>query len=235
MIPKGWERALLSSLIEALDAGVSVNSEDRPKETGEIGILKTSAVTYGVFDPHAHKTILRDEEKRAKLNPVKGSIIISRMNTKALVGASVYIAQDYKNLFLPDRLWQTRRKHDSFSMHWLSYLLASDHMRYRISSVARGTSGSMKNISKKDLLSLKIIIPPLLEQQKIAKILSTWDEAIRLTQELVAAKEQRKKGLMQRLLTGQVRFDGFGERLGYRNALNMRIPNHWIWQLCREE
>jgi type I restriction enzyme S subunit len=52
-------------------------------------------------------------------------------------------------------------------------------------------------------------LPPLAEQRKIAEILSTWDEAIAKTEALIAALEQRKKGLMQRLLTGQVRFPGF--------------------------
>lgn len=66
---------------------------------------------------------------------------------------------------------------------------------------------------------LMIPLPPLPEQRKIAEILSTWDEAIAKTEQLIEALRQRKKGLMQRLLTGQVRFPGFvgewkTERLG---------------------
>jgi type I restriction enzyme S subunit len=47
------------------------------------------------------------------------------------------------------------------------------------------------------------------EQRKIAQILSTWDEAIALVEALIAALKRRKQGLMQRLLTGAVRFPGF--------------------------
>ncbi len=54
-----------------------------------------------------------------------------------------------------------------------------------------------------------IYLPPLPEQRKIAEILSTWDEAIAANERLLASLRQRKKGLMQRLLTGQVRFAGF--------------------------
>ena len=50
---------------------------------------------------------------------------------------------------------------------------------------------------------------PLPEQLKIAEILSTWDEAIAQTEQLIAALQRRKKGIMQRLLTGEVRFAGF--------------------------
>jgi type I restriction enzyme, S subunit len=65
------------------------------------------------------------------------------------------------------------------------------------------------NITKKDVEDFPILLPPLPEQRKIAEILSTWDEAIAASERLLASLRQRKKGLMQRLLTGQVRFAGF--------------------------
>jgi type I restriction enzyme S subunit len=49
----------------------------------------------------------------------------------------------------------------------------------------------------------------LAEQHKIAEILSTWDEALALLDRRIEAAAQRKKGLMQRLLTGRVRFPEF--------------------------
>ncbi len=58
-------------------------------------------------------------------------------------------------------------------------------------------------------LKQKIPFPPLKEQQRIAQILSTWDDAISKQEALIKAKEELKKGLMQKLLSGEVRFDGF--------------------------
>lgn len=55
----------------------------------------------------------------------------------------------------------------------------------------------------------KIYLPPLEEQRKIAAILSTWDAAIGLVEQLIAALGRRKQALMQLLLTGAVRFAGF--------------------------
>ena len=78
-----------------------------------------------------------------------------------------------------------------------------------MSDRATGTSGSMKNISQEAFLSIAIAIPPLAEQRKIAAILSTWDEAITLTHQLIAALQRRKQALMQLLLTGAVRFPEF--------------------------
>lgn len=48
-------------------------------------------------------------------------------------------------------------------------------------------------------------IPPLSEQKRIVKILSTWDEAISVTEKLLTNSQQQKKALMQQLLTGNKR------------------------------
>ena len=45
--PDGWERVPLSAVIADLVAGASVNGEERPAGPGEVGVLKTSAVSAG--------------------------------------------------------------------------------------------------------------------------------------------------------------------------------------------
>ena len=57
--------------------------------------------------------------------------------------------------------------------------------------------------------NLMILLPPLDEQEKIAEILSTWDEAINLAINLIESKKQFKKALMQNLLTAKIRFPQF--------------------------
>ena len=49
------------------------------------------------------------------------------------------------------------------------------------------------------------MIPPLKEQQKIAEIISSWDQAISATERLLENSQQQKKALMQQLLTGKKR------------------------------
>ena len=59
------------------------------------------------------------------------------------------------------------------------------------------------------IAGMKLPLPPLPEQTAIANLLSTWDDAIQNTTQLIAQKEQRKKWLMQQLLTGKKRLKGF--------------------------
>ena len=64
-------------------------------------------------------------------------------------------------------------------------------------------------VSKDNLKKLKLLLPPLAEQKKIAGILGTWDEAIEKLSSLIEQKKNLKKGLMQKLLTGKTRLNGF--------------------------
>lgn len=69
--------------------------------------------------------------------------------------------------------------------------------------------GAMPALSFQIVGNLKVQLPPLPEQKKIASILATWDEAIAYKEKLIERKIERKQGLMQKLLSGQVRFPGF--------------------------
>ncbi len=61
------------------------------------------------------------------------------------------------------------------------------------------------HVGHKNVARLKLKLPPLPEQRKIAQILSTWDRGIATTEKLIDASKQQKKALMQQLLTGKKR------------------------------
>jgi type I restriction enzyme S subunit len=206
-----WESLNLKQLIKDLQSGISVNSEDRPiADDSEFGILKTRSVADGVFKESENKKIVDEEITRAKLNPTENEIIISRMNTPQLVGESGYIDKTYPNLFVPDRLWQTITYAEKCHNRWLSYFLITDRVRYNLKSIATGTSGTMKNISKPNFLSIKVNCPSLPEQQKIASFLSAVDEKIQQLTKKKSLLEQYKKGVMQQLFPST----GSGQRSG---------------------
>ena len=69
-------------------------------------------------------------------------------------------------------------------------------------------------INKSQFESVRLPLPLLPEQKKIAEILSAWDEVIEQTNKLIDAKKRRKKALMQQLLTGKKRLPGFNKSWG---------------------
>lgn len=207
---KNWIKGHISDLISSLDAGVSVNGFDRPKSNGELGVLKVSAVSYGAFDPTANKAVIPEDICRLKESPKRGHIIVSRSNSPGLVAANVLVGDDYPDLFLSDKLWQLKPKPGiELCIEWLANFMSSTPVRYKLSKLATGTSDSMKNISKDDLLSLKVDIPPYREQKEIARILGCSNRAIYLTELMISAQKERHKWLMQQILTGKRRLPGF--------------------------
>ncbi len=64
-------------------------------------------------------------------------------------------------------------------------------------------------INKSTFENYKILCPPFEEQKSIAKILSLWDTAIAKQTALIEKLTLRKRGLMQQLLTGKKRLEGF--------------------------
>jgi type I restriction enzyme S subunit len=205
-IPVGWEIVTLDDLIKSMDGGVSVNGDNRQKNTDEIGVLKVSSVFKGRFLPNNHKAVIKEDEARVKLNPLKDRILFSRANTPELVGESGYIDKDYKDLFLPDKIWMIDVKDRAeTNVKWLSYVLCSGQVRKTIADVATGTSGSMKNISKPNLLGIRIALPSFSEQVRIAAAVQSVDDNLYLTVDKLEHTKSIKKALMQDLLTGKVR------------------------------
>ena len=90
---------------------------------------------------------------------------------------------------------------------FLSFLLVAQKNRIRqlVSTAGHGTG----RLDTSLIQGYPINLPPLPEQKKIAQILSTWDQAITATERLLENSQQRKKGLMQQLLTGKKRLPGF--------------------------
>lgn len=69
-----------------------------------------------------------------------------------------------------------------------------------------GTVIKLMTLKPRDFLRMKSYIPCLEEQQKIAEFLSTIDTVIAKQKETVSAWEKRKKGVMQKLFSQEVRF-----------------------------
>lgn len=111
---------------------------------------------------------------------------------------------------------------------FIRHVLAAYPVRRLIDAWAKGST--FREITIDDLRKVPVPLPPVSEQRKIASILSTCDDVIERTRELIAAKREQKKGLMQQLLTGKRRLRGFSrnpERIATPLAY---MPSDWPLQ-----
>lgn len=211
-----WEERKLKDLILTVEAGVSVNSKDASvSDTVSKAVLKTSAISKGNFNHKENKKVIEEDLERVK-KPVKAdTILVSRMNTPALVGEVGYVENDYPNLYLPDRLWEVEVDKEITTAKWLVSALVTDKNEYKIKSLGTGTSGSMKNIAKSDFLNINIKVPNLKEQIKIQSFIGILNKKIQLQQQKIDLLQEQKKGFLQKMFpkngetVPELRFDGF--------------------------
>ncbi len=112
-------------------------------------------------------------------------------------------------------------KENKVNLSFYKWYLVSDLFHSRLQLVATGSTNSHVRVSPKETLNWRLPIPPILEQQKIAKILTSVDEVIEKTQAQIDKLKDLKTGMMQELLT-----NGIGHT-EFKDSPVGRIPAEW--------
>jgi len=143
-------------------------------------------------------------------NVKKGDVFFTRTSeTIDEIGLSAVILDNVKDTVFSGFILRARPINNLLDNLYKKYCFSTHMTRKEIIKKSSYTTRALTN--GKFLSEVIIPLPPLKEQQKIAQILTTWDDAISKQEKLIKAKERLKKGLMQKLLSGEVRFAGFDE------------------------
>ncbi len=100
-----------------------------------------------------------------------------------------------------------RDKYGKTAAGYRTYILNHPQVVRELRRIATGFS--VFGVSKTNLAKIKLPLPPPKEQQAIADLLHLMDTAINKNNLLIEKKLLQKKGLMQKLLTGEKRLKGF--------------------------
>ncbi len=142
-------------------------------------------------------------EERVEKSLLKfGDFLVSRSNTPDKVGRSILFKNEIINCSYPDLMMRFRINETLAYPYFIEQYLKTKSIRAYFSNSASGSSKSMVKINKSILEKTPLLLPSLEEQIQIAKMLSTWDNAIQTTKKLLENSRQQKKALMQRLLKG---------------------------------
>ena len=152
---------------------------------------------------------LTAEQRDNSGNPVYGSGGIIGLHSKPIVkGGGIIVARkgslgnvfyEQQDFFPIDTVFYITENETTFNLLFLFYYLTN--MKLENFAIVTSKAG----ISRSEIHLLKILIPPLPEQQKIASILSNIDTQINSQTQYKEKLERLKKSLMQKLLTGEVR------------------------------
>ncbi|HEN8201410.1 TPA: restriction endonuclease subunit S [Proteus mirabilis] len=219
MVPNGWFTYKFSEIVKETQLGTT------ERHKGEfcsdpIPLLKMGNLSWGGFNLKSLETLPRSRVDESLILK-KGDFLFNTRNTPELVGKSAVWNGELTEAIFDNNINRIVF-HNSIDPFYLGLYLNNGRGKSVINSLPAGST-SVAAIYWKDLKNIKLTLPPLPEQKKIAQILSTWDKAIATTEKLIATSQQQKKALMQQLLTGKKRLlDKNGVRFsGDWNALNL--------------
>ncbi|MEI0531732.1 restriction endonuclease subunit S [Brachyspira pilosicoli] len=193
-LPSGWEEVKLGDIADIV-MGQSPKSKFYNKDNKGLPFLQGSS-TFGYIYP-TFNIYSSDIKKVAK----SGSIL---MSVRAPVG-DVNIANT--NICIGRGLCAINSNNKSIN-NYIFYILK--YYKNKLLNNQKGTTFGA--ITKDDIINFNIILPPIDEQKRISDILSICDKLIENLTKLIEKKELYKKGVMQKILSGKVRFNGFTDK-----------------------
>ncbi len=203
---KGYNKGRFGDFVKTIIAGSSYGGEQKENlNDNEFGVLKISAVTWGVFNPKEFKVVNKVDLRGKVIHPAKGDLLFSRANTKELVGATCIVDADYPKLFLPDKIWNIKLKETELNKVYVHYLFKNSTFKNILTQDATGTSGSMLNISMEKLRNVKFPKPPIELQTQFAQIVEKTEELKTQYQQSLQELENLYGSLSQRAFKGELR------------------------------
>ncbi|MBC2697295.1 MAG: hypothetical protein HF976_11665 [ANME-2 cluster archaeon] len=206
IIPDDWAVKKLAEVsdIKTGPFGSALHQKDYVQEgtpiitvehLGEQGVVHDNLPMVSDFDRNRLKSYVLK----------RGDIVFSRVGS---VDRNSLIRETEDGWLFSGRLLRIRVTTANILPNYLSYHFHQEITKQRIRSVAVGQT--MASLNTQILKDLHVSFPPIRgEQNAITTILSDADAIIRQLEKLIEEKKEFKRGLMQKLLTGDTRFPEF--------------------------
>lgn len=208
-IPAHWTLARIKHLACSIEQGWSPQCEGFPVETDtEWGVLKVGCVNGGIFNPLENKALPPELEPVPSLSISAGDLLVSRANTRELVGSSAVPQRNHPNLLLCDKIYRIKLHKERVLPEFVSYYLGCTPVRGQIELGATGASSSMVNIGQSVILELSIAIASIEEQSQILS--SIQREIVKLgtltaeAERAIELLQERRTALISAAVTGQI-------------------------------
>jgi type I restriction enzyme, S subunit len=235
MVPNGWELSTFEKHVDLL-SGFAFKSAHYTEDDNDIKLLRGDNIAPNTLRWSGVKTWDRTEYcKLEKYHLVEHDFVIAMDRTWVSSGLKV---AEVKKEDLPCLLVQRVSRIRTLPTLEQS-LLKQYFSSHRFEQYVKGvqTETAVPHISAKQIKEFTFLLPPLPEQRKIAKILSTWDKAISTTETLIETSKQQKKALMQQFLTGKKRlvnpetgkaFEGEWKKVELGKLLDYKQPTPYL-------
>lgn len=228
--PEGWSEASVRELIVHHGSGPSPTCEEREKRGHEWGLLKTTAVTWEAgWKSTAHKVPPRAYWGDGALEVRPGDVVVTKAGPRHRVGVVAHVDSTPPRLMVSGKMILLRPDPTKADGRVLAQLLATASAQKHLDSRTTGMAESQVNFANAALLDLRLAVPPMPEQRRIAETLETLDDAIAATKRLIVKTGQLRVALLDHLVgrTFQdraARWEPLGRTLGLVIDFRGRTP-----------
>ncbi|TDP94676.1 type I restriction enzyme S subunit [Halanaerobium saccharolyticum] len=203
-VPKEWEVLEFKDVLDSLKSGLS-----RRLQSEDVGVpvIRSTNMVDGKINFEDIKYWYWDDPKGANVENYllkDGDILVNFINSMAHIGkACIYRDMGRKAIYTTN-VFRTRVNKDTIRNIYFFYYTQSNQYQKEIERISK-QAVNQASFTTGDFKNIFIPVPPIKEQEKIASILSSVDAKIKKEEEYKAKLERLKKGLMQKLLTGEIR------------------------------
>ena len=206
-VPAGWDVSRMKYSLVSIEQGWSPQCASHPAAENEFGVLKVGCVNHGIFNERENKALPKSLRPLTQYSLRKDDLLISRANTRDLVGSAAVVPHDNDNLLLCDKLYRLRFK-KGVDPHYVAYYMTVPLVRQQIELGASGASHSMQNIGQSTILELPI---PQISNEESVKILTflkheinSFDECELKIVSQLKLLEERRTALISAAVTGKI-------------------------------
>ena len=204
-VPAHWEVLPIKRLLLSIEQGWSPQCENFPANPGQWGVLKVGCVNGGNFNADENKALPEDLEPLPDLAICRGDVLVSRANTRDLVGSVAVVERDYEKLLLCDKLYRLRVMADRCEPTFLAHFVGGSAARSVIEAATTGASSSMLNIGQGAIVCMPIALPPLQEQRALLRFLghetAKIDALIAEQQRLIEFLTEKRQAVIAHAVT----------------------------------
>ncbi|EML8047405.1 restriction endonuclease subunit S [Pseudomonas aeruginosa] len=192
MVPEGWKQASLASIcLDKISYGVVQTGEHVPNG---VPCLRVADLPNGRTSEMVKTSeTISNSYKRTILK--NGDIVLA---LRGDIGLACLVKSDWVGINITRGVARLSPDDSQVLSDFLLWELRSPRLKGEL--LRRAGGSALQEISIGELRDITVLIPPLPEQEKIAAVLSTWDKAIALTEQLLDKSRQQKKALMQQLI-----------------------------------
>lgn len=188
----GWEQLSLADCLAPLDdkrkkveRGWSPQCLNHPVTTSATwGVLKTTAIQMGEFQPIHNKELPDNLEPRQKLEVQNGDFLMTTTGPRTRCGVICLVESTPPKLIFSGKILRFRANTNIVNPNFLMYMLMSPSIQNELDELKVGTSDSSVSIGNEQVLGLKILLPPLRVQEdivgKLKTQLSSLDNVVRI-------------------------------------------------------